>query len=211
MEGRTIGFPSALFLPLRIGVWDLGLIVITGVPGSGKSELCELLARRLSVPCIHLNDLLIQLGLYSSYDEETKSYVIDVDRAREEIKRALNLERGVVEGHLAQLIIPRDAVEICFVLRLSPYELERRLKERGYEEAKVRENCSAEVLDVILAEALENYGEEVVSEINVTGKDREAIIEEMLAVLKGEHPKKVRIVNWLGFLVERGELNRFLT
>jgi len=85
-------------------------------------------------------------------------------------------ENLVIEGHLAHHIS-----DIAIVLRLSPDELELRLRERGYTEAKVQENVLAETIDVILVEAVEWC--ERVYEIDTTGRTVEEVAGAIREIL----------------------------
>ncbi|MCK5109715.1 MAG: adenylate kinase, partial [Methanosarcinales archaeon] len=82
------------------------------------------------------------------------------------------------EGHLSHHVC-----DVAIVLRLSPGELKTRLEERGYRGAKISENVEAEVIDVILVEAVEWCGLDRVYEINTTGKTVEEVAETIREVL----------------------------
>ncbi|MCJ7640224.1 MAG: AAA family ATPase, partial [Euryarchaeota archaeon] len=70
----------------------------------------------------------------------------------------------VIEGHISHHL----SVERVIVLRTNPAVLRGRLQEKGFSEKKIRENIEAEILDVILIEALGLHGNNVY-EVDSTG------------------------------------------
>jgi len=151
------------------------IIGITGTPGTGKTSACALLT---DADILDLNKLIKNEGRNLGIDEERDSLIADMDAVSDRVREIACLGAGsgvggvgenlIIEGHLAHHIS-----DIAIVLRLSPDELELRLKERGYSEAKVQENVLAETIDVILVEAVEWC--ERVYEINTTGMTVEEV------------------------------------
>jgi len=116
----------------------------------------------------------------------------------------------IVEGHYAVHVVPPKRASLVFVLRRDPRDLKRILKSRGYNEEKIKENLAAEILDVCLFDAVNIFGEDKVSEVDVTAKSPHEVIEEILSVINGEKKPKVGIVDWLGILEAEGELDDYL-
>ena len=69
------------------------------------------------------------------------------------------------------------------MLRASPATLRKRLKDRGWREAKVRENVEAEALDIILAEAIDAHKK--VYEIDTTNMTPMQVRDAVLEIIKG--------------------------
>lgn len=142
-------------------------IALTGTPGTGKTTLASLLPWRI----VDIN-ALVKAGLNLGRDEERGCLEADMDAlaARlDEMEQAWPAgEPVILEGHLSHHFADR-----AIVLRLSPSELAIRLEERGYSEAKIRENLEAEALDVILVEAVEMCSR--VDEIDTTGKSPQEV------------------------------------
>lgn len=150
-------------------------VVVTGTPGTGKTSATERLAER---DVHHLNDVIEREGLYTERDAERDSLVVDMDALREYVGD----REGIVESHLAHHL-PADRI---VVLRCAPDELERRLRERGENEAKARENRESEALDLILSEAVAEHGLESVYEIDTTDRSPGEVAGEIERVVTGE-------------------------
>lgn len=186
----------------------MAVIVVTGTPGVGKTTFARLLSKRTGLPVLDLNEYIISNELYSSYDKRRGSFVVSLRRARRKFREDFSGWSGIVDSHVSHLVVPKGLVRVCFVLRCSPYVLEERLKSLGRQPSSVKENCAAEVLGTILAEALARYGPSLVHELDAT-EGAEAVVEEALSVLSGETEPSHGRVDWLSVLAERGDLERW--
>ncbi len=160
------------------------LIIICGTPGTGKTEVANLLKRH-GFKVIHLSNLVIREKLYLKYDEERDSYIIDEKKL---IDKLIEIEKEtseplIVEGIGAE-IIPNKFVDICFVLICEPKELEKRLKSKGYPYTKIQENLEAERLSLIWGEALDNYGRSKVVVIDTTDLTIDEVVEHIMKEIK---------------------------
>jgi len=170
------------------------LILICGSPGTGKTTIAKEL-EKYGFKIIHLGDLVIKEKLYIGYDEERGAYVLDPDRV---VKRLIEIESKsdapvIVEGVGAE-IVPKEKVDVCFVLICEPRELKKRLERKGYPPKKIEENLEAERMSIILGEALDNYGEKVVV-IDTTNISTKEAVERILREFKKRRimiPKEVR-------------------
>ncbi len=156
-------------------------IVITGVPGTGKTTIAKKLAQLLNLPYISLTEEARKLGA---------TFECDV----EELKKALSLPSSfVLEGHLAcEFAIPSD---LCIVLRCAPPLLKERLKERGYSEEKIEENVMAEALDYCTQRARLFYKR--VEEVETAGRSEDEVLKIILEILKGKKGEEVDYGEWL--------------
>ncbi len=68
------------------------------------------------------------------------------------------------------------------------------MKARGYSKEKIGENVEAELVDVILVEALEEN--ENVIEVDTTGKTPEEVVDEILRLIQKGVKRRVGIVDW---------------
>jgi adenylate kinase len=134
--------------------------------------------------------------------------VVDVSRAREYLVENIDLTDMVIDSHLALSVIPCDDVDICFVLRCDPYLLYDRLSRKGFSEDKVLENVQAEILDIVLGEAVSLCGSEKVVQIDVSMGVGEKVDEVVEMIKRGESILSDS-VDWLSKIVERGDLDRF--
>lgn len=188
------------------------VIVITGTPGVGKSSISKALASKINAQVISIGELVKREGLYSGVDKKRDTLIADVDKISERINEIISNASTdiIVEGHFAVDVAPSEKIEIAFVLRRSPEELERIFKERSYKEEKIRENLAAEILDVCLYDSVKKYGINKVCEIDVSSRSVEDVVQEIIRVLNGEEERKVGIVDWLGKLEAEGKLDRYL-
>lgn len=175
------------------------IIVVTGTPGVGKSTISRILATRLGAVHVDLSALALREGLILGWDEERETAVADLDRLKKRLEEMASSSGHplVVEGHYAQDVVPPHEAAFIFVLRKDPWRLKEELESRGFRREKVIENVSAEVLDVCLTEAVATYGEERVSEIDVTHESPEEAVEELLSVIHRGRPTGVGRVDWL--------------
>jgi len=162
------------------------LIALTGTPGTGKSTVADELSRR-GHPVVRANDTI---GPYIiEEDEERKAHVIDTDRWCDEF----SIKEGIVEGHLTHLL-PAGRV---IVLRCRPDILKERLAARGYHDEKIAENVEAELLDVVLVEAMEEHTPEMIYEIDATDKTVAEVADMVEGIMTGDVPPGHGIVDWL--------------
>ena len=162
---------------------------ITGTPGTGKSTVAEILARKLNLPLFNLSRLVREEGLYTSYDEGREAYEVEPEKLREFFE---GKEDFIAEGLVAHYI----PVDYLIILRASPETVKERLKERPYSQEKINENAEAERFAVIATEALENPLFKKVIHIDTTNRSPEEVarlIEE--AIRKGE--ELFEEVDWL--------------
>jgi adenylate kinase len=174
------------------------IIAVTGTPGVGKSTFARLLAKRLGVRLLRLNDWIRRRGIGSPAGDGTLE--VDCRQLAREFSRE-SWGDMVVEGHLSHYLPPR-LLSAVVVLRLHPQVLERRLRARGYRGRKLWDNLEAEALDLILVESLERHGEGKVFELDLTHTTaQEAVRRFVEAWRKG---KRIRDrVDWLESFVER--------
>lgn len=159
------------------------IAALTGTPGTGKTTVGRALAQA-GFDVLDLGELIVRKGLYEDVDPARDSKVVDPRTLsrflQPELRQARQARRDLVlEGHLAHEV---HGVEVAVVLRCRPAQLAERLRARGWPEAKVRENCQAEALDMLTVEAAEAAPR--VLEVDTTGKAPDAVAREVVALLR---------------------------
>ena len=140
-----------------------GALGITGTPGTGKKSVARALAPLVRGELLEINALA---GAHS-VPNESEELVVDV-RALGLALRDRPLSGAVVSGHLlADVLGPAD-VDFVAVLRCDPAVLKRRLVLRRYSSKKVLENVEAELIGVVLDEAVRRFGASRVHEYDST-------------------------------------------
>jgi adenylate kinase len=184
------------------------VIVITGVPGVGKSTVAGALAERLGCPVISVSELAMKEGTLLGKDGERDTDVVDLPRLKERISEAISPTEGsiIIEGHYAYDVVPSNLVSHALVLRRAPWVLKEELRVRGYTNEKIRENVEAELLDVPLVEAIEALGPDFVCETDTTSRTQEETVDEILGIVEGSMPCRHKLVDWLGSPETRGLL-----
>ncbi|RLE54770.1 MAG: hypothetical protein DRJ40_10240 [Thermoprotei archaeon] len=186
-------------------------VLITGTPGTGKTTVAKKLSQVLNAEYIDVGSFCLSHNLCVEYDARRDTYVIDLERARSELREYLaELSKVVVDTHIPS-VMPPDLVTHIFVLRLHPLELVKRLRARySSKEEKIAENVLAEYIGVIANEARSWFSSEKVFEINVTGLDVDTICDIVLGIVRGGiDPSPYRQqIDWL--LDESEELTQLI-
>lgn len=166
-------------------------VAVTGTPGTGKTTATDRVETDLAV--VHLNAVVDEEGFETGTDAERGSVVADMDALEGWLD---GRDDALIESHLAHHF-PADRV---VVLRCHPETLTKRLTERAYNKAKIRENGEAEALDVILTEAIDRHGSDCVYEIDTTDCAPDAVAREIEAIIAGEREPSVGTVDFVGWL-----------
>lgn len=172
------------------------VIAVTGTPGTGKTAVSKLLAKRLNAELLDLNRLIIEKRFYHVDREGVK--VAHLKPLRQEVSKRLRNTRGpvVIDGLLSHLL-GKKLITRVVVLRTHPKVLKRRLMRRGYSGKKLQDNLESEALDIILWEAVKEHGEKKVIEIDTTGKRPSRVVNMVLKALKGKLSLRPGRISWL--------------
>jgi adenylate kinase len=158
-------------------------IAVTGTPGTGKTTVACRLADELDAEYFDVTGA-VREGATAGYDDERDVPIADLDALREAAP-----EDAVLDGHISHRLEPDGVV----VLRCRPDVLRSRLEERGWSDEKIRENVESEVLDIVLAEAVE--GDASVFEFDTTEATPDETVENVIHALE-ENDERVGVVDW---------------
>jgi adenylate kinase len=186
-------------------------IALTGVPGTGKTEVARLLAERLGANLISIVELVKQKKVKASFDKKRKTWAVEIADLEKVVKKELKPGINIVEGHLSHFLI----ADLVFVLRCDPRILRRRLARRRWPAAKIAENVDAELTDIITGEAMaiqserrrreqnkitRPQAEQFVYEIdttNLTAKKTAEILSLLIRNQKSRQKYRPGKINWL--------------
>lgn len=188
------------------------VILITGTPCTGKTTTAKALAAELGAEYINLTDYAKANSLIVSADKDRDTLVIDEEKMREKLSETIDASNNsniIIDGHYASAVTPAEHTPQVFVLRRDPRELKRFMEKCGYTGSKLWENLQAEIIDVVLGEAVEVHAGRV-CELDVTGKSVEEVVAEILDVLEKRKTCFVGIVDWLGMLEREGITDQYL-
>jgi adenylate kinase len=143
---------------------------------------------------LDINEIVLTENFVTAYDDTRKTSEVDLEALNKYMDERITSGDPVIleghlahdpvilEGHLAHLLSIIDQV---IVLRCHPDELQRRLNDKGWSEAKIRENLEAEVVDSITIECLNTYDRDKIFEIDTTKDSPEKTMEKILDIISG--------------------------
>lgn len=149
------------------------IIALTGTPGTGKTTVSSRLKNQYKVLDINR---LIEDGMNIGTDPDRGSLIADVDALREyvhDFDKTNDTDVALAVGHVSHLLDP----DVVIVLKADPGVLRERLQERRFNPAKVEENMEAEIMDIILVEAVEHC--EKVFVVDTSNRRAEDIVKEI--------------------------------
>src|SRR3989344_9034626 len=132
-------------------------VIVTGSPGTGKSKVAKLIAKKLKGEYVDVNRLVKNKKIKSKYDKKLMTSIIDVKILNKYLIRMIKESKKllVIDSHLSHYL-PKKYVKLCVVTKCDLKILKKRLEKRGYGKEKIRDNLDAEIFDICLVEALEN-------------------------------------------------------
>lgn len=159
-------------------------IIVSGTPGTGKTELAKALAKKLNYKYIDVNKLIKENKLSDGYDNKRKCEIVDVKKLSRFLTGFIkkSIQNLVIDSHLAQYI-PQKHVDLCIITKCDLKELNKRLEKKGYAKEKIRENLDSEIFDICFSEAAEK-GHTILI-IDTTGKKANELLDkETISILQ---------------------------
>lgn len=135
------------------------VIIVTGIPGTGKTTLAKKLSKKLDFHYLDANEIIKEYDISEGYDKKRDTNIIDTKKLNlaliKEINNHKKIENGIIiDSHLSHYL-PKRHVDVCIVTKCDLKELENRLRNKKYSKSKIRENMDAEIFDICLSEAKE--------------------------------------------------------
>ena len=159
------------------------IISITGTPGTGKTSISKLLKeRRFEV--VNFNKVAIQNKFLIGKDKKRDSFIVDIKKFNKYAKENYSQKKLIfIEGHLSHLL---KSVDKVILLRCHPDQLEKNLVSKGWNKQKIKENLEAEILDVILCEAIDLHKSKNIFEIDTTGKSIKEVFSSVIEIIENK-------------------------
>ncbi len=130
------------------------IIVVTGTPGTGKTNVARLISKKYNLKYVDLNKLIKNNKLYEKYDKKFKTFIVDIKKLKKFLADYVKNKDVVIDSHLSHYL-DKKYVDLCVVVKCDIKVLKKRLKKRKYSKIKIRENLDSEIFDVCLIEAKE--------------------------------------------------------
>ena len=159
-------------------------IIVSGTPGTGKTELAKELAKKLKYKYIDINKLIKENNLSDGYDRKKECEIVDTEKLSKFLVGFIKKSKKnlVIDSHLAHYL-PKKYIDLCIITKCGLKELKKRLEKRKYSKEKIRENLDSEIFDICLNEAIEK-GHTILI-IDTTGKKATELLDkETISILQ---------------------------
>ena len=99
------------------------MISLSGTPGTGKTVISKVLAKKMNANLISIGDLVKKKRIPCKIDKKRRTKIIDLGNLQKAVDENLaKKEINIVEGHLSHLI----RADRVIILRLNPIKLKKR-------------------------------------------------------------------------------------
>jgi adenylate kinase len=186
---------------------DRKVIGITGSPATGKKKVGNILAKLLEYEFLDLNQHAIEKKAISGKDDS--GFIVDLEQMKKISKKTIKGKRIVIVGHLIPSIFQKNDIDIIVVLRCSPSELTKRYLKRNYSKKKIKENISAEILDISYSEAINQFGKGKIAVFDTTHTKSKDIAKKIIKLMKKSEIAVGEPIDWLKRLTNPELLNKY--
>ncbi|WXG43404.1 MAG: adenylate kinase family protein [Promethearchaeati archaeon SRVP18_Atabeyarchaeia-1] len=190
----------------------MGVVLISGTPGTGKTTLASGLARRLGYEFIDIGKLAEAEHIYLRIDARRNTKIIDEKRLAKRLEKEVRATHGniVMASHYAEIVNPK-LVDKVIVLRTRPEELRRRLLQRGWSVSKIGENLEAEIVGVCSSNALSRFGSHRTYEIDTTRLQPDQVLRIALEIFESKDESHTAgSIDWLAELEKEDKLGMYM-
>ena len=158
-------------------------VALTGTPGTGKTTVATALEKH-GYTVISLFTYAKENYCIAGIDRKRGSQLIDVEKLEKTIQKNLSSDSLVFfEGHIAHLL---RIMEKVILLRCHPEELRKRLRKKKWKAEKIKENIQAEIMDIILCEAVGQHPSENIFEVDTTKKTVADVVSAIRQIMEKE-------------------------
>ncbi len=164
------------------------VVAVSGVPGTGKSVVSKIVARKMNANLIEIKKLVGKEIKYK-FDKKRRTKVVDMDSVHKAVSRRLKNGLNIIEGHYSHLLKSDKII----ILRTSPAVLFKRLRLRHWNSKKIHENIECELLDEITQEALSMHDSKKIFEIDTTKKSPHVIAVKVMDIIENKRVTQTRI------------------
>ncbi|MBT5643463.1 AAA family ATPase [Candidatus Bathyarchaeota archaeon] len=173
---------------------------MTGTPGTGKTTVSTILSERLRARHIELSKFSIENGYVIEDDVERDTKVVDMEALGSAIGEIIekSSSRVIVDGHYAHELVDGPLISRLLVLRRKPWNLKSVLEARHYSNEKVWENLEAEIMGVIIGEALELIPGSKIFEIDTSNQTSGETADQIIEIIEGNASSKP-ILDWVTY------------
>ncbi|ANQ06010.1 Adenylate kinase isoenzyme 6-like protein [Plasmodium coatneyi] len=177
---------------------NLPNIIVTGVPGVGKTTLCEELVEIINkelkenqqaesasqMKHLNLAKVIKEERLYEEFDDQLDASIYSNDMVNEKLEK-LKLQNGgyIIDFHDVDFIDQKELIDHIFLLTASTNKLYERLEKRNYSQEKIKNNIECEIFQVIKEDILTYYDDSSIFQ-ELENNDMEQY-ESNLQVIKG--------------------------
>lgn len=152
-------------------------ILITGVPGTGKTTLSKLLHVQLNESInqklgtigieyykyIPVGEVIKENHLWNEFDEERQCSIFNEDMVLDFLENIIPKGGCIVDFHSSGFF-PERYFDMVILLRCDNPILYKRLEARGYPQEKITENVDCEIHDVVKEEVFDSYKPDIILE-----------------------------------------------